>query len=175
MMNNIEVIECERPTTLKEIAKFESLINAKLPEDYKQFLLKHNGGHPVTNGFKLIKPINEKTNEAGISWFYALYNGDVSNITDQFYRTREESLDEIIPIGYDSGGKICLGIAGEYYGKVYYWTTNWSMWKKEDYNYLCLIANSFTEFINKLFERKADGKGNYIRRYQDGTVTVTPE
>jgi len=38
-----------------------------------------------------------------------------------------------------------------------------------------LIANSFTEFINKLFEIKYDGKGNFVRRYQDGTVTVTPE
>ena len=173
-MNDIEVIECESPTNLEEIAKFETLIKAKLPDDYKKFLLKHNGGHPVTNGFKLIEPINEKTNEAGISWFYALYNGDVSNITKQFHRTREQLPEELIPIGYDSGGETCLGIAGEYYGQVHYWTTNWSMWKEEDYNYLYLVANSFTEFINKLFEREYDGKGNFIRRYQDGTVTVTP-
>jgi hypothetical protein len=175
MMNDIEVIECERPTNLEEIAKFESLINAKLPEDYKQFLLKYNGGHPVYDGYRLVKPINEKTNEAGIDWFYALYDGDVCNISKQFYRSREELPEEVIPIGSDSGGKVCLGIAGEYYGQVYYWTTNWSFWKEEDLNYLFLIANSFTEFVNKLFEIKADGKGNFIRRYQDGTVTVTPE
>ena len=105
-MNDIEVIECERPTNLEEIAKFESLINAKLPEDYKQFLLKYNGGHPVYDGYKLVKPINEKTNEAGIDWFYALYDGDVCNISKQFYRSREELPEEVIPIGSDSGGKV---------------------------------------------------------------------
>lgn len=33
MINDIEVIEYERPTTFEEIATFEQLIKAKLPED----------------------------------------------------------------------------------------------------------------------------------------------
>ena len=175
MINSIKVIESHAPTNLKEIKKFEKLIQAKLPEDYKQFLLKHNGGHPITNGFELIKPINNKTKEAGISWFFALYDGDVCNITRKFMDSRGGIPDELLPIGYDSGGKTCLGIKGDYYGKLYYWTTNWSWWSGNDYNYLYLIANSFTDFINGLFERKADGKGNFIRKYQDGRVTITPD
>ena len=121
MMNDIEVIESKKPTNLKEIERFEEFIQANLPEDYKQFLLKHNGGHPITDGFKLIKPINDNTKEAGIDWFFALYDGDISNITTEFKRSREQLPDEVLPIGYDSGGKVCLVINGDDYGKLYYW------------------------------------------------------
>ncbi len=182
MINDIAIVRSHAPTNLKEIKKFEKLIQAKLPEDYKQFLLKHNGGHPIANGFELIKPINNKTKEAGIDWFYSLYDEDIANISTEFNNistrfkdSRDKIPDEILPIGDDSGGKICLGIQGDYYGKLYYWTTNWSWWSEDDYNYLYLIANSFTDFINSLFERRVDDKGNFIRKYQDGRVTVTAE
>jgi hypothetical protein len=141
MINDIEVEEAELPANLAEIEKFEELIGAKLPKDYKQFLLKHNGGHPVTNGFKLIQSINERTNEAGIEWFYALYDGYVCNIITEFKRCREELPGTLLPIGYSSGGVTCLGIKGKEYNKVYYWTTNYSLWKEEDYNNLYLAAN----------------------------------
>ena len=49
---------------------------------------------------------------------------------------------------------------GEDYGKLYYWTTNWSFWKAEELNYLYLIANNFTDFINNLFEVAIDDDGN---------------
>ena len=157
MVEDIEVEESEIPTNLEAIKKFEELIKVKLPEDYKQFLLKHNGGHPIRDTFRLIEPINDHFNEGGISWFYALYDGDVCNITTNFKHSlaRGESPDKFLPIGYDSGGgnEICIElIEGDDYGKLYYWTTDWSVWTKDEYNYLYLIANSFTDFINDLYE-----------------------
>lgn len=175
MINNIDVEESKSPTNLDEIEKFEELIQAKLPEDYKQFLLKHNGGHPIMDCYKLIEPINERNKEAGIDWFFALYDGDVSNIIKKFNNYKDELPDTLLPIAYDSGGVTCLGIKGEDYGKVYYWTTNYSIWKKEDLDYLYLASNSFKEFINGLFQVDIDRKlNNMIKRYQDGTVIVTP-
>jgi hypothetical protein len=175
MINDIEVIESHSPTNIVEIKRFEELIQAKLPEDYKQFLLKNNGGHPIRKAFKLIEPINEKNKEASIAWFYALYNGEVCNITTEFRTSREQIPDELLPIAYGHGGEICLGVNGEYYGKLYYWTTNYSFWTVDDYNYLYLIANSFTDFINGLFEREVDDNGKFVIRYPDGTVTITAE
>jgi hypothetical protein len=175
MINIIEVEESKPPTNFSEIEKFEELVEAKLPEDYKQFLLKHNGGHPITDGFKLIQPINEKNKEAGIAWFYALYDGDGSNIIKEFKRSRDELPDNLLPIAHGSGGRTCLGIKGKEYNKVYYWTTNWSFWRGEEYNKLYLAANSFSEFINGMFQIEIDDeKRNVIKRYQDGTVTITP-
>ena len=175
MRNNSEVEECHEPTNLEAIEKFETLIQAKLPNDYKQFLLKHNGGHPVPNSFKLSEPINEKNESIGIAWFYALYDGEVCNITTHFQHSRSKIPDEFLPIAYGSGGELCLGIKGDDYGKLYYWTTNWSCWNKDDLNYLYYVCDSFTDFINGLYECDIDlENGNIIRRYQDGTVTIEP-
>jgi hypothetical protein len=175
MINDIEVEESELPTSLAEIEKFEELIRAKLPEDYKQFLLKHNGGHPIMDGFKLIQPVNEQINEAVIDWFYALYDGEACNIVKKFNTYKNELSENLLAIAYDSGGRTCLGIKGEEYNKVYYWTTNWSFWRGEEYNKLYLAANTFSEFIHGMFQIEIDEeKRNVIKRYQDGTVTITP-
>lgn len=173
MINDIEIIKSQRPTNLEEIAEFEKLIDAKLPEDYKQFLLKHNGGHPVMNGFELIETINDKESSGAVSWFFPLYEGD-SNLLLWFKLTRNKLPDEYIPIGYDNGDSICLVIKGENYGKVYYYTSDWSYWSEEDYNYIYLISNSFTEFINGLYKVEYSKDHTETRTYQDGTVKIIP-
>lgn len=174
MTNDVKMRKSRESTNLEEIKKFENLIQAKLPEDYRSFLLKYNGGHPIRDTFSLIEPINEKNKEAGIDCFFALYGGEVCNISNEFKYSRKKIPDELLPIGCDSGGKICLGVRGDYLGKLYYWTTNWSSWSEDDLNYLYLIANSWADFITGLYEYDIDGTGNVIRRFQDGTVTITP-
>jgi SMI1-KNR4 cell-wall len=173
MINNIKVVKSHKPTNLEEIEKFEHLIQAKLPGDYKQFLLKHNGGHPLTATYKLNEPINAKNDEISVDWFYALYDGDVSNITTHFQQSYNEILGQFLPIADQGAGKLCLGVEGEDYGKLYYWVTNWSFWNEDDLNYLYFVSNSFTDFINGLYEKTIQNN-NIIRCYHDGTVTIEP-
>jgi hypothetical protein len=174
-MNDIEVIEPKRQTSLTEIAEFELLIDAQLPQDYKQFLLKHNGGHPIMDAFDLPKPINKNSPTIGVSWFYSLYDGEKSNLIQAFKNYNNQLSEEFIPIAYDSYGKLCLVIKGENYGKVYYYTTNWSFWKEEDLNYLYFVSATFTDFINGLYQLNFNKNGTWTRRYQDGTVTINPD
>ncbi|WP_341755622.1 MULTISPECIES: SMI1/KNR4 family protein [unclassified Candidatus Tisiphia] len=173
MLNDIKVIKSHESTNLEEIEKFEHLIQAKLPSDYKQFLLKHNGGHPVFDAFELSEPINKKNTGILVEWFYALHDKEVSNIVLEFQRSRGKIPDEFLPIACDDGGDLCLGIRGDDYGSLYYWTTNWSFWSEDDLNYLYFVSNSFTDFINGLYELNVKDN-NIIRRYQDGTVTIEP-
>ena len=169
-MNNIEVIESKRPTNLEEIAEFEKLIGATLPDDYKQFLLKHNGGHPVMASCDLLEAINEDNLAIDIDWFYALHEGDISNLSKKFKYSRDRLTNEYIPIACDNDGWLCIAIKGENYGKVYYLTTNWSYWKEEDLNYIYLVANTFTDFINGLYNAKLEKDGTWTITYQDGRV-----
>jgi hypothetical protein len=166
MINSIEVIETEKPTDLAAIAAFEELINAKLPEDYKIFLLKHNGGHPIMDTFDLQEPINEFSHRVGVAWFYALYEGDACNLRLWFQSTRDRLPEEYIPIGYDYGGTLCLVVKGEKYGSVYYCTDNWSAWSEEDYNYLYFVSNTFAEFINGLYKSELYGDDHWINTYR---------
>ncbi|HEY7327587.1 MAG TPA: SMI1/KNR4 family protein [Gemmataceae bacterium] len=50
------------PTTDAQIAAFETYIGHKLPTDYRQFLLQHNGGHPEPDAFLL------RANEIPRNW-----------------------------------------------------------------------------------------------------------
>ena len=176
VMNNIEVRESERPTNLEEIAEFEKLIGAKLPEDYKQFLLKHNGGHPLMDTFDLLEPINEHNLTTCMSWFYALYEGDVCNLslTFKYSRHYEHSkhilTDKYIPIASCNSDDLCIVIKGEDYGKVFYFTRDWSFWKEEELDRLYLVSNSFTDFINGLKSEELEKDGSWTITYQDGRV-----
>jgi hypothetical protein len=162
-MKNFQVIDAENPTNVEEIHDLERRIRNKLPKDYVEFLLLHNGGHPIRDTYKLIEPIwndVERGSEADIAWFYALYHGEFENINKAIFTFKEFSKripDELIPIGRSSGGnQICLCIKGPNYGKVYFWDHNWEAeeGKEPTYDNIYLIANSFTDFINSLYEYK---------------------
>ncbi|MED9612199.1 SMI1/KNR4 family protein, partial [Escherichia marmotae] len=48
----ITIINAKDPATSESISDFEGKIGSKLPDDYKNFLLKYNGGQPLPNSFK---------------------------------------------------------------------------------------------------------------------------
>jgi hypothetical protein len=175
VINDIAIKESKMSTTIEQIGIFEELIQAKLPEDYKKFLLRNNGGHPTADCYDLIEPINPKNKSCSIDWFYALYDGEFSNLIKEFNKTRDQLPNEFIPIARDNANIICMSVRGDDYNKLYYWTTDWSYWQDEDYNKLYLIANSFSDFINGLYEVDYDENDNEIRKYQDGTIKIVPE
>jgi hypothetical protein len=47
---------------------------------------------------------------------------------------------------------ICISIQGDDYGKVYFWDHNWEVTEGEpDYSNVHPLADSFTEFLGKLY------------------------
>ena len=42
----------EQPLTASDLDGLESRLKITLPSDYRAFLLKHNGGHPIPSRFK---------------------------------------------------------------------------------------------------------------------------
>ena len=179
MIKDIEIIDCKNPTSLKEIKKFEQLIDAKLPEDYKNFLLKYNGGHPTYNSYELIESLPD-TNSDGINWFRPLGKEYRMNLERDYNVFLNRIPYQMISIAdAPCGNRICLGIKEPYYGKVYFWDHNFEagaikdlyenfgieiamkntgLSAREIINYgdeptfknVYLTANSFTDFIDKL-------------------------
>jgi cell wall assembly regulator SMI1 len=44
MMNKLRIVsQTNKPTTIKKIKSFEKRLNSRLPNDFKQFLLKYQG------------------------------------------------------------------------------------------------------------------------------------
>jgi hypothetical protein len=102
-----------RPVSASEVEAVGDTLGARLPRDYKHFLLRHNGGRPEPAYI-----VN-----AVLSMFYSI---DAKEKTDDLLanvrRMRRYLPDGVIPIASDTfGNEICLAIKGKSRGKVYFW------------------------------------------------------
>ena len=139
-------------TSPDRIQAFERKNNFKLPKDYSNFLLLNNGGY-IEKGVFLI---NDFQGYDKIEVFHGFeLNNEYSNLDYLVDMFPDRFIKNIIPVGRDGGGNyICLNVnEGEDYGKIYFYdhevdnenndgTLNWDN--------LYLVADSFTEFIEKL-------------------------
>jgi hypothetical protein len=146
------------PGPEKEIARFEAEIGARLPEDYRQFLVACNGGlvggmlwfrGPTAEGGTADAGINHiggfrEEPHFSLDWARECYQDD-----DDLRIPRE-----LLWIMDDPfGNAICLGVSGQHRGRVFFWDheeepdpEDWDG-SIETAGNLQLLANSFTEFV----------------------------
>ena len=126
------------------IAEFESDFEIKLPEKYKEFLLKYNGGNSLQTSFS----INRKTSD--IKAFYGFnkaskYNNFQYLIENGFL---EEFTDRgFIPIAKDSfGNSIILGVTEKNFNQIAFFDHESQIVKP--------LEISFEELLSKLKSKK---------------------
>ena len=137
---------------IKNIQEFETIISATMSNDYKEFLLKYNGGYPQKNVFPLVED-NAIYNNISETNSIKLFSS-IQQLIYGYRYNQERIPHELIEIANDPfGNRICLGIKDKYYGKVYFWDHDWESEDDEPptYDNLSLIADNFTDFINMLF------------------------
>jgi hypothetical protein len=141
------------PVTEDEIAEFEDKHNLLLPTDYKEFLLQHNGGRPEPNMF----PIRDFPYDTHglMGWFYGIDDDFDLSLAENIETHTGRIPDDLIPIGHDPGGNlICLGVAGQAEGKVFFWyhgdEVEIRAEERPSYYNVYAVADSFTEFIESL-------------------------
>lgn len=144
------------PLTLEEIQAFEREIGGRLPDDYKKFMLAHNGG--LTKP-KLNFPCEGETERVDI--FYKLLPAAKdSGIRGNLRRLRElnpANVEGYLPIAGSFGeGKICLAYRGKNAGAVFYTVFKYKKVFRGDLVpvdvTMAPLANSFTEFLDSLVE-----------------------
>lgn len=133
--------------TLNNITVCEEKMNIKFPRDYKEFLIEYNGGNVKPNIFK----VSDSQGESAVNMFYGI---DVSDQYDDLLSVFDsldgEIPDDFISIGDDSAGnQICLGVRNIYSEKVYIWIHDMEV--DEDMDNMFILADSFNEFIGKLY------------------------
>jgi cell wall assembly regulator SMI1 len=99
----------ERPVSGEVISAFEETAGLKLPNQYREFLLNHNGAKPDTNVFAI-----PGGNQSGVNEFIPLgkiltEKGNIDNVSCCF-----------LPVAWAEGGNyVCIDIdAG---GEVFFW------------------------------------------------------
>jgi len=157
---NIKIIDELHPTNLDQLREVEKIIGVELPEEYKQFLLSHNGGYPEPNVFRVQwsgQYWAEGNEINSIAWFLAVYDGKDMNFVD-FYETHKDRIPkDTVAIADDPGSNlILLGTSGPNKGKVFFWQRDYEVdfqnGEVPDYSNVGFVSNSFNEFIDSLFE-----------------------
>ena len=133
-----------------DVSKLETVIKQKLPESYKAFLEKYNGGEtPDTNW-------NGKC-RSDIRFFYGI---DLQNECDILkvleYEIAQNLLEKkYLPIAENSFGDcFCINLEDE---KIYF--------SYHDREQIILIAESFAEFVSKIKSKKI----GHIRTIEERT------
>lgn len=135
---------------LKNIEDFEEKHDIKLPIQYRTFLLEYNGGNVKPNVFKI-------SEEEGETVANTLYGLDISesydDLSNVFESLHGDIPDEFLSIGDDSGGnQICLGVSGEYRGKIYIFILD--IVSDEEMSNMFFIADSFEGFLENYMKLK---------------------
>jgi ankyrin repeat protein len=146
---SISIANAASALTEADIAAVEQQLRIKLPDEYRKFLLHHNGGAQSPARF----PMSERAAEAGMEWgevirFYSI--GKRTDLEDTYQITREWGLPKrLVPIASVedglSGGMLCISVAGKDCGRVYY-RPEVEAFDETVYG----IAKSFDAFLRRL-------------------------
>jgi len=139
-----------KPLVSQDIEAFENAYGVNIPENYKKFLLLHNGGKPVKRRFKTA----DGTITSSVMLFLPLSKETDANL-ERFYEkycTNKIVPPDLIPIGVDPAESlICLSISEQ--DKVYFCDMDYFEEDNElKDDYVKLISENFTIFLNNLYE-----------------------
>lgn len=133
-------------SNMKRLKNLEDILNVKLPLDYRNYLLEHNGKKFLKNAFEV-----SEGDYSVIHHVYRLSNDDdFFDLLNAYKRTREINLEEnnnFLVIADDNvGNYVTLSLEPDSLGEVYFYDNDTT-----GINYIKL-ANSFKEFYNSLFD-----------------------
>ncbi len=146
------------PITEEDLVAYEVKLGFSLPNDYRNYLLKHNGALPVKIDFWMP---NEKDWIESIDEMSGLEPDD-STESLTYYLEGEHGIPEgWIPIAHSGYGDFTvLSVREEDYGKVFYLFHEVHNYNAEERtNGVYLLANTFTEWTKIL--------GSYADEFRD--------
>ena len=118
-----------------DIAAFESRTRVRLPEEYRKFLARHNGGVPTPASFS----------ESSVRYFLEIQGRDsYSDIEARWALIGDRLSDGMLPIANDPGGNsILIQTSGADVGSIWFWD-------HENPSALVRLADSFNRFLDGL-------------------------
>jgi hypothetical protein len=141
------------PKIKKEnIDVLENKLSLTLPDPYKEFLLKNNGGRPKPN---IAFPIHGwKNNERGyVHYFFGIdfvSEGYKYDLEEEYLIYKDRIPRNLIPIGStEFGDVIALSMFGSDRENVYIWDHE-KEHSPPTYRNIYKIANSFSAFVESL-------------------------
>jgi len=132
------LLDSEKTLSVIEMDSFNAFFDNDLPDSFKDFFLKDNGGYPIDN---------EEGNVFMLGGFHPIKYGSLP--IEAIYQDLTESfleLRDMVPFAYDEGGNsFLLSLKKEdgSFGRVFVFLM--------DEKALEEVADSFSDFIGELF------------------------
>jgi cell wall assembly regulator SMI1 len=130
------------------LASFESKLGIMLPDAYRRFLLKSNGGRPDPAYFDV-----PSWPDGGISVgdFFGIRSQRAANLQFWIDEAGNELLPDFIPVADDPGGNLlCLRLTEPDRGAIYYWDASPDRDLDETTGTMFKVAESIDEFLKRL-------------------------
>lgn len=132
------------------VTAFETELGQWLPDDYRTFLLRYNGGRPARRAFQFARSLMIHVRPA-IHWFLSLHDGAASNLEHIARAPRGRIPPDTLPIANDPfGSYVLLGLAGEARSKIYFWDHERTAAAPPDWSTVDLVADRFDRFLRQL-------------------------
>ncbi len=138
------------PITKDRIDRLERTLGIVLPDSYKSFLLRFNGGRPDPSFFPIQG--SKRENSGSIHYFFRVEDQIESSTVEWQYKILSGRIpSELFPIAGDgSGNVICLSLKGSNEGFVYFWDHD-DEHSPPTYDNIYFVADSFEKFLDSIF------------------------
>lgn len=146
--------DCGPAIDSQDVQEMEQALQLQVPAEYRAFLLRTNGGVPARTVFDFTN-VKDKKLSRTVDRFFAVNHPDPALESRQVYETfclSQRVTPLVIPAARDSnGGLICVSIAYDRPGTLWYWDPT-----KEDKfdpeENMALLAGSLAEFLGNLHQ-----------------------
>ncbi len=153
MQMNIKLDNIGKKISIQDLLNLENLIGFKLPEQFRSFYLRNNGGEPEADHFPAYNEFDPICVSSFLSVKYSY--GSENNIEETYNKGVEKNYlpSDLLPFAIDWGGNyICINNLGEIY---FYTTDTWmeELTNQENENRnKRLICDSFNVFVSSLVD-----------------------
>jgi hypothetical protein len=133
-------------TSIGRIQEFEQRAGVVLPDAYRAFLLRTNGGEPTPD--RLLVP-GWRGKSTSINRFFGLETGGQYDIERTLRGVGAYAPPGFVPMAEDTGGNLLLlGLNAQYLGKVFFWDHEEP--RGDDPLKLREVAGSIDDLLDKL-------------------------
>lgn len=137
--SDVAFLGTEPHIRITHIYNFENRLKIKLPVEYKQFLLRYNGGYPILVNFDYL--IGNEKECSTISYFLSISTRENVSLFHFIQNYQNLFSNNLIPIAIDIYNNLIL--LQFLNNEVYYWNC-------ENDN-IGLIATTFNKFLKSLY------------------------
>ena len=130
------------------IDKYEKLIKMKLPKDYKDFLLKTNGG--IFEETIPLFMIDQVCEEIGVEVLFGLQNAEGLDLESWFSEYQDELVEYVAVIGDTWGVGLILLICQDDIKGIFLWDHCLELEQSTEEDCLYKIADDFETFFKML-------------------------